>query len=156
MAQSSAHLPYSYARHLPLKPLSTEKSPYSWFRLPLPADTEVPPGAICWGTVGEMPSPEPLPTFDFNVKKDEHKEVNRKEDEVRIENPDEPSQYIIVKRAAEINFETITRGGTAAGTNTSAEKPAGVAGNSSYVPVASATEKKGTLKVQLNNGPQSL
>jgi len=122
MAQSSAHLPYSYARHLPLKPLSTEQSPYSWFRLPLPADTTVPPGAICWGTVGEMPSPVPLRAVDFNVAT----ETSRKSSQVRIENPDDPMQYIEVERADEMVFGTVIRR-PMAGANTASLEAAGLA-----------------------------
>ncbi len=160
MAQSSAHLPYSYARHLPLKPLSTEQSPYSWFRLPLPADGETPPGAICWGTVGDMPSPERLPGVDFNTVERKHTEKKRKERDVRIENPDDPEQYIQVKRADQIVF-FVSELETKAGANTSAKPAEGIAAYDparikSFQPTGGTTEKKGELEMNLKNGPNSL
>jgi hypothetical protein len=162
MAASSAGLSYQYARHLPLKPTSTEKSPYSWFRLPQPADTTVPPGALCWGTVGAMPSPEALPNTDFNTqKRQKHEELERESTEVRIENPDDPSQFIMVDRADYLLFLT-TNELPKAGANTSAKEAGGLA---AYDPAArrlfqaadtAKTTQTGSLGVTLKNGPRSL
>jgi len=163
MAVSSAGLSYQYARHLPLKPKSTEQSPYSWFRLPQPpAADPITPGTICWGTVGDMPSPEALPTTGFNViSKQKHEEQTRESTLVRIENPDNPEQYIEVERADYIKFLT-TNERMKAGANTSAQEPRGLA---AYDPAArrlfqaadtAKTTETGSLGVTLKNGPRSL
>ena len=47
-------------------------------------------GLLCWGTVGELPSAEAVPTVDVNV----HTEVSRETTAVRIENPNDPNQYV--------------------------------------------------------------
>jgi hypothetical protein len=61
------------------------------------------PIVIVWGDVGEMPSPQ----SDFIGWTIEHKEtlneMDRKSDTIRIENPEDPSNYVMVKRAKEVN-----------------------------------------------------
>ena len=76
---------------------------YQHFRIPRPPVEDAAgsqPGHICWGIAGTMPSAEPLPTADFAVRS----ETSRKSQPVRIENPDDPSQYVIADRASEISF----------------------------------------------------
>jgi len=157
MAASSAGLSYQYARHLPLKPTSTEKSPYSWFRLPAPADTgEPPPGSICWGTVGEMPSPVALRSTDFNVR---DSETGRKSHPVRIENPDDPAQFINVDRADEITFNR-REPKPAAGANTAASDAGGIAAydparQKAFKPASTAPATDTKVVVEYKYGPPS-
>jgi len=47
-------------------------------------------GLLCWGTVGDLPSAEAVPMVDVET----HTEVSRETTQVRIENPDDPSQYV--------------------------------------------------------------
>lgn len=96
---------------------------YAHYRIPRPAVPEQggsPPGQICWGTVGEMPTAEPVPTVSFEVK-EQWQETSRKSHLVRVENPDDPSQYVMEDRPEEIKFtKTITdsRGNTSTSSGT--------------------------------------
>jgi len=77
---------------------------YQHFRIPRPPvedEAGSTPGHICWGATGALPSAEPMPTVDFNVKS----ETSRKTEDVRIENPDDPSQYVIANRPTQITFQ---------------------------------------------------
>jgi hypothetical protein len=131
-----------------LPPSSTAIADYSRYRIPRPAvpmEGETPPGLICWGTVGNLPSPQALPTVDFNVKK---KETKRQERPVRIENPDDPSQYIMVKRADQIVFG-VSQLQSSAGPNTQAATPPGIndydpARIKSFQPAAAAEQRPRT------------
>jgi hypothetical protein len=117
----------AYKRQLEiLPPISTASKTFRGYRipkLPVPLEGETPPGLLCWGTVGNLPSPQQMPTVDFNVKKTEKKRVERP---IRVENPDDPSQYIEVKRADQITFDTF-EAKSSAGPNTSAPTPPGMA-----------------------------
>ena len=78
---------------------------YDRFRIPRPPEFDpegTSPGLICWGTVGQMPQALPMPTVDFNV----YTERSRVSQDVRIENPDDPDQYVIADRAQEITFDS--------------------------------------------------
>jgi len=66
--------------------------------------TEQNPGLLCWGTVGTLPAPVPL-TTGFEVAKTEHIEEWRETEPVRIENPDDPSQYVMAARTKRMGFE---------------------------------------------------
>lgn len=99
---------------------------YQHYRIPRPPteeDAGSMPGMLCWGAVGELPSAEPLPTAGFNVEK--NKEQSRKSEDVRIENPDDSSQYVIANRPTEIVFSKMINVSKPA-PNTSSAKPAGV------------------------------
>jgi len=106
---------------------------YDRFRIPRPPEFDpegTEPGKICWGTVGQMPTAQPMPTVDFNV----NRETRRTTEPVRIENPDDSSQYVIADRIKEIQF--IASGATPPpGPNTSSNKPAGI---NDYTPVEQA------------------
>jgi hypothetical protein len=109
-----------------LPPSSTAIADYSRYRIPRPAvpmEGETPPGLICWGTVGDLPSPQQLPNVDFNTKKsEEHVEQKRESTLIRVENPDDPGQYIEVERADWILFLT-TKQRSWPGPNTATEEP---------------------------------
>jgi hypothetical protein len=120
----------AYSRHMViLPPISTASKTFRGYRIPRPAvplEGETPPGLICWGTVGDLPSPEQLPSVGFTVvHNEEWKEWGRKTEDVRIENPDDPSQYIIDRRPTEISFDKTTLP-SQAGNNTSAAEPPGL------------------------------
>lgn len=87
----------------------------------LPEDkSEQHPGRLCWGNTGELPKPEPLPGVDFNVVyPEEHIEQSRITSDVRIENPDDSSQYVIAKRTEQMVFNKITQGDATGNNNTS-------------------------------------
>src|SRR5580765_1369996 len=94
---------------------------YQHFRIPRPPvedEAGSMPGHICWGATGALPSAEPMPTVDFNVTKMQHVEKARKSEPVRIENPDDPDQYVIADRPKEITFD-VTTNKTANSPNTS-------------------------------------
>jgi len=74
------------------------------------------PGAdagISWGTAGTVPAAGQVPKdetpagygFTLELCDDTMDENNRETEDVRVENPDDPSQYIIYKRAKSINFK---------------------------------------------------
>jgi hypothetical protein len=120
----------SYARHIAiLPPISTASQTFRGYRIPRPAvplEGETPPGLLCWGTVGNLPSPQQMPTVGFTVVHDENwTEWGRKTQDVRIENPDDSSQYIIDRRPTEVSFNKKTLA-SQAGSNTSAQVPPGM------------------------------
>jgi hypothetical protein len=95
----------TYKRNLAVLPTYDIASRhYQYWHIPRPP-VEDPagstPGLICWGAAGAMPSAEPLPTVDFNVKN----EKKRISELIQIKNPDDPSQYVVADRAKEITFE---------------------------------------------------
>lgn len=77
-------------------------------RPPVPEEGGSPPGQICWGTLGEMPSAEVAPNAGFEVVGEEWKETSRKSQIVRVENPDDSSQYVMEDRPTEIKFQKTT------------------------------------------------
>jgi hypothetical protein len=67
--------------------------------------TKVPdPTIIDWGDPGSLPSPI-SDVVSVTLEKDEMKETQRKERKIRIENPDDPSQYVMVKRPEQMSFD---------------------------------------------------
>lgn len=70
-----------------------------------------------WGTAGDMPAADEIEKdeeggISFNVVKcdDKFDEKNRKFKTVRIENPDDPSQYVMVERINQITFDKKSEG----------------------------------------------
>lgn len=100
---------------------------YQRYRIPRPPDQieeGSEPGKICWGSAGAMPSAEPMPTFGFTVK--EHwKETSRESDVVRVENPDDPTQYVMEDRPKSLKFDKTTDDGQS-GTNTASTPAEGI------------------------------
>jgi hypothetical protein len=102
---------------------------YQHYRIPRPAVPEEggsPPGQICWGVIGDMPTAQPAPTVDFNVKSEEWTEISRESQLVRVENPDDPSQYVMEDRPSRVKFNAQVSGGGKPGPNTSSETPGGL------------------------------
>lgn len=83
---------------------------YNRFRIPQlpPVEDDVSqPGHLCWGSVGALPTAAPAPTVGFQVVADAtHTEISRKTETVRIENPDDPSQFVMADRSKELLFKT--------------------------------------------------
>jgi hypothetical protein len=100
---------------------------YQRFRIPRPPEFDpegTAPGKICWGTVGQMPSPIPIGGTDFTVK--EHwQETSRVSDIVRVENPDDPNQYVMEDRPKQVTFQRTTNS-PPAGPNTSSQSAPGM------------------------------
>jgi len=121
-----------YKRQLAILPTySTARDVFRGYRIPRPPPAEegdTPAGRICWGTVGDLPSPEQLPTVTLVVRPNEEwKEWGRESEDVRIENPDDPEQYIMDRRPKTIDFDKKEGGGNSA-PNTAAEVPPGMGG----------------------------
>jgi len=70
---------------------------------PAAASDDNKPGLLCWGKVGELPSAEPVPEVSFVVQK--HKEVSRETKPVRVENPDDPEQYVDVDQTEKMTLD---------------------------------------------------
>lgn len=66
--------------------------------------------AVAWGSAGTLPAPEKREDntsgLNFEVVKcdDHYSETNRAYNVVRIENPDDASQYVMVERINKISF----------------------------------------------------
>lgn len=75
--------------------------------VPAPATSAPPPGSafIAWGAAGTMPTPQST-QYQLDHCKNEHDEIKRQSDTIRIENPDDPEQYIMVDRADQMIFDT--------------------------------------------------
>jgi hypothetical protein len=138
----------SYKRQLQLlPPLSTARDSFGGKRIPrLPPveGGETPPGRICWGTVGDLPTPEPLPTVNFTVGGEQWREWGRQSEPVRIENPDDPSQYIMDNRPKTIDFDKKT-GATSAPNTAAAPLP----GMSNYVNTDSFVDSLGETRTKV-------
>ena len=111
---SGIALHHVFKRQLPILPgFDSIAQNYQRYRIPRPPEFDpegTEPGKICWGTVGAMPSPEALGTTGFTVKEN-WQETRRKSQKVRIENPDDPEQYVIEDRPTEVTFKkTISDG----------------------------------------------
>jgi len=131
---------------------------YQHFRIPRPPvedDAGSMPGHICWGATGALPSAEPMPTVDFNVKT----ETSRKSENVRIENPDDASQYVIADRPTEITFRGAANKSTASPNTSSVPAP----GTSDYtaaqakmiVPAGGGAQSTGTETYKYKTAPPS-
>ena len=79
-----------------------------------PVRTEVPTETAGgrWGKAGNLPVPVEIPpgedplTVGFEVKKrKEHDDVSRETEKVRIENPNDPDQFVIAERIKKITFK---------------------------------------------------
>jgi hypothetical protein len=138
---------------------------YRQDRIPrsLPEDkSEQHPGRLCWGNTGELPQPKPVAGVGFNVVfPEEHIEHSRQTTDVRIENPEDRSQYVIAKRTEEMIFNRITTGDAKGNNNTDtggedfgdfAPSPVEF---SSFAPLGTRSAM-GKLKVTFNNKDQSI
>ena len=120
-----------FKRHLATLPTySTASTTLYGRRIPKPPpqlEGTTPEGLLCWGTAGSMPSPEQMPTVGFTVKYPEDwGEQTRATRDIRIQNPDDPEQYVVDRRPATIDFIKTAKEGKA-GSNTAAEEAPGIA-----------------------------
>lgn len=86
----------------------------------IPSSTKEAPqtATIIWGKPGTMPvavesaadQPVPMPGVNVKTKKvtDRNVEKSRETETIRIENPNDPSQYVIVERVKKITFDKIS------------------------------------------------
>lgn len=122
----------SYKRNLLVRPTYDVVSrSYQHYRIPRPPDLDDPgsaPGMICWGAVGAMPTAVPMPNADVTVNYGEWKEHSRKSQPVRVENPNDPSQYVMEDRPKQVKFNATETGAGKPGPNTSSEIPKGMGG----------------------------
>jgi hypothetical protein len=156
-----AYIPFwmTYKRNLARLPTYEIASQnYSYFRIPRPPIEDPAgstPGLICWGAAGSINAQaEPLPTVDFNVKN----ETSRKSENVRIQNPDDPSQYVIADRPTEITFQGINNK-TANAANTASVPAPGRSdfGSASekFVTVGGGAQSTGTETFKYATAPPS-
>jgi hypothetical protein len=133
---------------------------YNRFRIPPKPpveDTVSQPGHLCWGSVGALPTAEPLPVTGFNTVEPEERneELERKSTTIRVEQEGNPQNYVLIDRADEILFKTRHPGWkTATGTNTDGASDFGDFAPTpieltAFVPLG--TEKQGRLIVKFNN-----
>ena len=121
----------AFRRQLEVLPsYANRPATFRGLRIPRPPpelEGDTPAGLLCWGSTGELPSPTPLPTVSVNIKWPDEFWTEKWRDSqlVRIENPDDPSQYIMDNRPKTVDFEKRSHGATA-GSNTSAEVPPGI------------------------------
>jgi len=119
------------------------------------------PGLLCWGTVGTLPAPVPL-TTGFEIAKTEHIEEWRETEPVRIENPDDPEQYVMAARTKRMGFEVhevnpqfVTNNNTSTGGEKQPDELGGDFGGGGDLPVdltkRGTTLKKSQLKVIFSN-----
>jgi len=136
------------------------------YRLPKkpPADTneDSPPGQICWGKVGSLAEGKLDIGDSFEVLDcdERHAERSRTSDNIRIENPDDAEQYIIVARAKESIYNK-TEQKVKAPSNSSTSAPdfgdfsPSPIELSSFQPLDFGETNKCKLTVRHNNGPSA-
>jgi hypothetical protein len=130
---------------------------YSHYRIPRPPVAEEggsPPGQICWGTVGQMPTADPAPTVGFTVGSETYTETSRKSHTVRIENPDDPSQYVMEDRPDEVKFTKTVTGGDGDGNTWSKTETVDLsnwvdAAHEGFLQQVTAKQYEATMKYQL-------
>lgn len=145
--------------------LNPDSSAFRKSRLPRPApideNEDSIPGKLCWGEVGSLPSAELAETVGFEIVKDEEKwtETTRKAEDERIENPDEPEDWVEVNRPTEIKYNATTKKFEKAD-NTSYDTPdfGGFAPSSieftSFTPLGYEKNGKKKVTVTIKNGPR--
>ncbi len=133
---------------------------------PAPADEGIDhlPGNLCWGAVGNQPTPELAPSNGFNIVScnERYTEVSRKTVDVRIENPDDAEQYIDVNRANELQGHK-RENTTGPKDNSDALEPEGIGDFSpspivreGFKPLGTGNEKRCKFVITLNNGPREV
>jgi len=94
-----------------------------------------------------------MPTVDFNVKT----ETSRKSEPVRIENPDDASQYVIADRPTEITFAGAANKPAASPNTSSVPAPgtSGIAAGGKFVTVGGGAQSTGTETFKYATAPPS-
>ena len=117
-----------------------------------------PPGYLCWGVAGTMPTPAVVVDDSFQVVdcEETHLEQSRESQNVRITNPDEAEDWVEVDRANKMIFKK-TETTKTPGSNSSTEpedfgdfSPSEIV-RESFKPLGSSSSKKCKLTVTLNN-----
>ena len=117
-----------------------------------------PPGYLCWGTIGTLPTPETVVDDSFQTVdcQETHLEQSRESQVVKIENPENAQDWVEVDRANKMVFKK-TENTKTPGSNTSTEPD--VDGGfvfepivwESFRPLETTSSKKCKLTVTLNN-----
>lgn len=80
----------------------------------VPVRTQVPPetAGVKWGVAGDLPVAVEVPVgedplaFSFEVtKRAAHNAIKMETERVRVENPDDPNQYLITERIKRVTFK---------------------------------------------------
>lgn len=95
-----------------VRPFET-KSPLATKRItPVRAEVPTETAGGRWGKAGNLPVPVEVPpgedplTIGFEVKKSkEHDLVSRETEKVRVQNPDDPNQYVVIERLKSASFK---------------------------------------------------
>ncbi len=104
---------------------------YRRFRVPTPAPADTgadnTPGRLVWGQLGTVPTPEVAESMGFEVVNcdETHIETDRISEKIKIENPDEPEDWVEVDRAKKYFFNK-TEKKYGKPSNTSASEPEGL------------------------------
>lgn len=88
-----------------VRPFQTEDI-FTRGKIPVPSvNKEADPVVTSWGAKAALPEPE-SDLIGVEIDKEEkYFERSRKKERVRIENPNDPSQYVIVERPKELKFD---------------------------------------------------
>lgn len=137
------------------------------YRLPTPAPADTNedsvPGRLCWGQVGKLAEGELVTGDSFEVLDcdERQKEASRRTDNIRIENPDEPEDWVEVDRANTLVFHK-TEKKQKAPTNSSASAPEGIDEytleqevHDAFNPVDGSQTNRCKVTMNLSNGPTS-
>lgn len=111
-------------------PRAPFKPTYNSLRLvrpPQPDAAGSTPGLICWGSTGDMPTAEAMPSVGFQIQGEAWQEWGRESKLVRVENPENESQYVMEDRPTQIKFNAQGTGGGSPAANTSNQTPGGIA-----------------------------
>lgn len=132
------------------------------FRLPKPPpaddNADVVPGRLCWGQVGSLPSAELVEGDSFETVNcdEQHDEVTRETQDVRIENPEEPEDWVEVERpnTFRMNKKETTKS-PSSNTDTAAADFGDFSASpiqlSSFKPLGTETTKQCKLTIKMKN-----
>lgn len=85
---------------------------------PITSVITIPPeqAILTWGAVGQAPDIFSI-NFFTTKPKNTHKELSRKSTDVRVQNPDDPNQYLIAQRIDSIQFDSTPLPGSTSSDN---------------------------------------
>ena len=122
---------------------------------PQPLTTDPSGAQLCWGGVGAMPTPTSNPG-GFKVvsgkETETEKAKTRQQDLIRIENPNDSSQYIMVQRAKTLQMDHHQ---TKLSTPTSTSYTDTAFSDPAFAPTPISTDQVNDLTISLDNGPSS-
>lgn len=91
---------------------------------------------LVWGAAGKQPEPTSLGISFKVIDPFEYKETDRKTTDVRIENPNDSSQYVIAQRIDSITFERTKKsdgGNSSSGSSSGTKEVASSDGTSTFI-----------------------